>query len=156
MNRKLPKAMYFSEMKKIFKHGVRYAEQTLSIWYKRKGKLITAWCIADENKLQVENFLYKEKCDRLIDELEQRISSLLGVYGKYKELKKKQDEELKHSFIHIQCHNSDCKYSMDATITAVMFKDYEVGKHRCEKCGDELKSDEEIAIEDELRRLGLF
>lgn len=138
---------------KVFSRGLKYVNDAGNNWHGRKQKLISAWVAAevDYNKRTPK----KQRINKIIGVLDERINTLSKTLFVFKENQKRQQLEAQEQYIMLECPKFECRYNPDAVGIGVKVKDYEHGKYKCEKCGSELMSKDDIDIDLMLFELGV-
>lgn len=136
------------DFSKLFLRGLLYINNAGNNWHRRKSKLISAWCgEISESK--------KQRINKIILELETRISSISKAICYFEEKTKMDVRESEEQIILLECPSFTCKFDPNGIGYGVKLKNYKSGELKCEKCGSILIAKAEENIENTLLSLGI-
>ncbi len=134
--------------------GFNYAKKTAEIWYRRRNRLASVWAESETDyKKQTPK---KARLAQIINEIDRKINSLRSILDyDIQNIKLHQLEE-NETLITLTCNNHCQRLNPDSIGVAIRLADYGKQTHFCPTCGGELRSPDDIKIDQMLYELGIF
>ena len=134
----------------FFRRGYKYAGDAAQIWYKRRNKIEDASFLKYGNHIPEDKRFFK-----IWNELSKRIEVIGRMFAITKEKEKQKDIEAGFELIMLQCFATTCRYNPIGKGIMVHLKDYKPGTYKCDTCGKELRTKEDMEIDKTLLGMGI-
>ncbi len=137
----------------FFRRGYKYAMDAADNWYRRRNNIEKATCMYDRNHPDFNKYYL------VWQELSKRIEVIGKMRSEVYERQKRQKIESYSQYVMLECYTHTCRYNPKdrgvGRALMITLNDYKSGTHKCDICGKELRTKEDMEIDKTLLGMGI-